>query len=78
MFTAVDIGRILVEIGVISRPLIHISCQVVFDSEHRHIVHLRNDLLEHLVNLNQLRTDVLFLYGINISRNKSRFGSIRG
>lgn len=78
VFTAVDIGRILAEVVVVSRPLIQISCQVNFDSEHRHIVHIRNDLLEHLVNLNQLRTDVLYLYGINMRRNKSRVGSIRG
>jgi hypothetical protein len=31
-----------------------------------------------MVNLNQLRTDVLFLYGINMRKHKSRFGNMRG
>jgi hypothetical protein len=45
VFTAVDIGRIVAEVTIVARPLIQISVQVLFDKDHRHIVHIRNDLL---------------------------------
>jgi hypothetical protein len=55
-----------------------VSSKILFDRNYRHIVHIRKDLLEYLLNLDQLRTDVLHLYGINLRPNKSRLGNIRG
>lgn len=66
LFTAVDIGKVTLTVKFTSEPLINIDSKLTFDHSQQHIIHLRKDLMEYLIGLPQLRTDVLRLYGIHI------------
>ena len=68
MFQIVDFGKFSCKTILAWKPLLNLEFQFAMADDYNNFVHLRTDVVEYLINLPQLRTDILLLYGIDIPK----------